>query len=186
MPRQHTLRPERPARGQPVIERKIKPDGTVRDYACTLLSLDRGLAVVEFVMSRGGAIFDTPIQVPPGSVSHGYFWARRPYNLYRMHDPGGRLIAHRFDAVADVRLGADVVSYRDLVLDWWVTRDDVIIEEDRDEFETLSAAGSLTARDIAVANAASYQVLSRYRHIIDEAAALERRLGLFPPLTPGH
>jgi hypothetical protein len=175
MARQHTPGGSAFARGAPVVERKIKPDGSVRDYACTLLLLQRGLAVVEFVMARGGAIFGTPIEVPPGSVSHGYFWAKRPYNLYRMREPHGRILAHRFDAVAGVRLGPDMVSYRDLALDWWVTPDDVIIEEDRDEFEALVRDSALPPSDIAAANEASFQVLSRYRHIIDEAAALERR-----------
>ncbi len=175
---QHTLAASAFARGAPVVERKIKPDGTVRDYACTLLLLQRGLAIVEFVMARGGAIFGTPIEVPPGSVSHGYFWARRPYNLYRMRDPQGRILAHRFDAVAGVRLSPSVIAYRDLALDWWVTPEDVVIEEDRQEFEALVRAGELSPSDAEVAMAASRQVLGRYRHIIDEAAALERKHSL--------
>lgn len=178
MARQHTPPADAPARGQPIIERKIKPDGTVRDYPCRLLHMSRGLAVVEFVMARGGTVFDTPIVVPPASVSHGYFWARRPYNLYRMRDSEGRIIAHRFDAVADVRISASVIFYRDLVLDWWVTPDGTIIEEDRDEFEALAVSGRLSPADIAAANAATHQVLSRYRHIIDEAAAIEKRLAI--------
>lgn len=178
MQRQHTLADDAPARGTPVIERKVKPDGTVRDYACTLLHLSASLAVVEFVMERGGTIFGTPIEVPPGSVSHGYFWTRRPYNLYRMRNPEGAIIAHRFDAVADVRLGREVISYRDLVLDWWVEPGNTIIEEDREEFEALTVAGRLPPDDVARANEATYRVLSRYRHIIEEVGRLERRLAI--------
>lgn len=126
-------------------------------------------------MLQGGVIFGTPIEVPPGSVSEGWFWTRRPYNLYRMRFADGSLLAHRFDAVADVRITDDTVEYRDLVLDWWVTKDDTIIEEDRDELEQLMAAGKLAARDVETANEAARQVLSRYRHIIDDVARFERR-----------
>jgi predicted RNA-binding protein associated with RNAse of E/G family len=164
-----------PARGQPIFERKIKADGTTREYACTLLHRQRGLVVVEFVMAKGGAIYGTPIEVPPGSVSYGFFWARRPYNLYRMRDPAGAIIAHRFDAVAAVRFGDGFVSYRDLILDWWVTPEDVLIEEDRDEYDAAIAAGTMSPDDAEAANAAAQQVYSRYRHIIDEAAAIEAR-----------
>jgi predicted RNA-binding protein associated with RNAse of E/G family len=162
----------------PILERKQKPDGTMREYGCTLVRLTPGLAVIEFVMAQGGSIFGTPIEVPPGSISHGYFWKRRPYNLYRMRRADGSLIAHRFDAVTDVRLSADAVEYRDLILDWWVLPDDTLIEEDRDEFDGLLAAGKIAPTDIAKAHEAERAVYSRYRHIIDDVVRLERKLGL--------
>jgi hypothetical protein len=175
---EHTPGEEALAIRAPIVERKLKPDGTVREYGCTLVRLDAGLAVIEFVMEKGGSIYGTPIEVPPGSVSHGYFWKRRPYNVYRMRRADGSLIAHRFDAVTDVRLAADAVEYRDLVLDWWVMADDTLIEEDRDEYDELIAAGKMTAADVARAHEAERAIYSRYRHIIDDVAALERRLGL--------
>jgi hypothetical protein len=175
---QHTIPPAPAANGPLVVERKIKSDGTVREYACELVHLDPALEIVRFHMAKGGVIFGTPIEVPPGSVSYGWFWARRPYNLYRMHTVDGRLIAHRFDAVADVLLSPAVIEYRDLVLDWWVAPDGTVIEEDRDEFDELLAAGQVSERDAAAAVEASRQVLSRYRHIIDEVEALERRFNI--------
>jgi len=163
--------------GRPVIlERKQKPDGTWREYECTLLHRDPGLVVVEFVMAKGGAIFGTPIEVPPGSYSHGWFWKRRPYNLYRMRRADGSLIAHRFDAVTDVQFDEGRVSYRDLVLDWWVLPDDTLIEEDREELDEMVAARLLSERDQAAANAAERAIYSRYRHIIDDVAKAEGRV----------
>lgn len=158
----------------PIIERKIKPGGEVREYPCTLLHMDTSLAVVRFVMARGGVITGTPVEVPPGSVSDGYFWKRRSFNAYRMRRADGSLIAHRFDAVADVRFSPEAVVYRDLALDWWVTPEGVIIEEDRDELDALVASGTLSPADVRAATNAAQQVLSRYRHIIDELAMLER------------
>ena len=126
-------------------------------------------------MTRGGGPPRLPVEVPAGSVSYGYFWARRPYNLYRWLDPQGKVIAHRFDAVADVRFGEDGLDYRDLILDWWALPDDTLLEEDRDELEDAIAAGAIAPADVARANEAARQVFSRYRHIIDEAVELERR-----------
>jgi predicted RNA-binding protein associated with RNAse of E/G family len=159
-----------------IVERKRKPDGTVREYACEFVMRSGGLMVVRFRMVKGGTIFGTPIEVPPGSVSYGYFWASRPYNLYRMFRADGSLM-RRFDAVTDVRLLDGAVEYRDLVLDWWVLPDDTIIEEDREEMEALSEIGVLSAEDVAKANRAAYQVLSRYRHVIDEAVEVEAARG---------
>ena len=175
---EHTpARPEA-AIGDPYLERKQKPDGSWREYRCTLLHREPGLVIVRFLMEKGGAIHGTPIEVRPGSVSHGYFWKRRPYNLYRMRGADHSLIAHRFDAVTDVHIGSTAVSYRDLVLDWWSLPNGAIFEEDRDELERLRASGDMTAADLALAEAAARQVWSRYRHIIDDAVNLERKLAL--------
>jgi predicted RNA-binding protein associated with RNAse of E/G family len=177
---EHTPPPESPAGRRTIIERKQKADGTIREYACVLLHMDGSVAIVEFLMAKGGAIYGTPIDVPPGSISHGYFWKRRDYNLYRMRDPGGAIIAHRFDAVADVRFADDAVSYRDLILDWWVTPTDELIEEDRDEFDAAVTAGTVSPGDLAATRRAEHAIYTRYRHIIDDVAKLERRLGTGP------
>ncbi len=157
------------------LELKLKPGGERRQYATELIHRARGFVLVRFHMLSGGGPPDLPVTVPPGSVSLGYFWSRRPYNLYRWRDPAGMLIAHRFDAVTDVEITPAAVTYRDLVLDWWVLPGDVLLEEDRDEFEALAAAGAFSDRDLAAAHAADRLVHARYRHILDEAARLERR-----------
>jgi predicted RNA-binding protein associated with RNAse of E/G family len=159
-----------------ITERKIGADGSVREYHCQLAASRRGLTVIRFDMPQGASVFGAPVDIPPGSVSYGWFWARKPYSLYRMFGPDGALLAHRFDAVASVRLGDDAVEYRDLVLDWWVLPDDTIVEEDRDELDALAAKGVLSPGDVAAANTAAHEVLSRYRHILDEVAALEAKL----------
>lgn len=159
----------------PFRERKRKADGTVHDYETELVHRDGRVAIVCFRMTTGGGPPRLPVQVPPGSISYGYFWARRPYNLYRMLDPEGRVLAHRFDAVSEVRISAEAVEYRDLALDWWVLPDETLLEEDRDELETALAEGTLSAKDGERAEEAARQVYSRYRHIIDEAEQLQRR-----------
>jgi predicted RNA-binding protein associated with RNAse of E/G family len=77
--------------------------------------------------------------------------------------------------VTDVRVTDDGVEYRDLLLDWWVLGDGTLTEEDRDEFDTAIADGSISGADIARAEDAARQIYSRYRHIIDEVEELERR-----------
>lgn len=164
-----------PAPVTAIIERKIKPDGTVREYRCELVSVNAALVVVRYVLVRGSAGFDVPAPFPPGSTSDGYFWLRKPYNLYRFRAPDGTVLAHRFDAVADVRYRPGVIEYRDLALDWWALGDDELREEDREEFDQLVAQGVLGGRDAKQAADAARQVFSRYRHIIDGAATIEAR-----------
>lgn len=159
----------------PFRERKQKADGSIHGYDTELVHRDGRVVIVRFRMTLGGGPPRLPIEVPPGSVSYGYFWARRPYNLYRMLDPEGRVLAHRLDAVSAVRIAAEAVEYRDLALDWWVLPDGTLLEEDRDELEAALAAGTLSPKDGERAEEAARQVYSRYRHIIDEAEQLQRR-----------
>ncbi len=157
------------------LEKKEKPGGKVLEYEVELVHRTATLAIVRFEMRQGGGPPRLPVEVPAGSVSYGYFWARRPYSLYRWRSPEGAILAHRLDAVTDVRITATEVAYRDLVLDWWVLPGDELLEEDRDELAELLASGTITAAEAERANEAARQVFSRYRHIIDEVAELERR-----------
>jgi hypothetical protein len=170
-----TLTGEPPASLPRYREVKVKPGGEQLTYETDLVHRDRTLVIVRFLMRVGGGPPRLPVEVPAGSVSYGYFWARRPYNVYRWLRADGTLIAHRFDAVAEVRIAEDSVRYRDLALDWWALPDGTLIEEDRDELEALAASGALSAADLDRANEAARQVFSRYRHIIDEVVALERK-----------
>ena len=180
MVRKHTPGGESHATGRPYLERKQKPDGSERTYACRLVYRAPALVVVRFTLEAGGEFFRTPIAIPAGALSDGWFWTARPYNLYRMRNPGGQVIAHRFDAVAGVLIGDHEVAYRDLALDWWDTPDGTLLEEDRDEYEALVLAGRLSLTDRAAAEDASRQVFSRYRHILEEVARREQKLRLWP------
>lgn len=162
------------------LERKEKPDGTVREYRCTLAYRRGALAVVRFPMQRGGAIFGTPVAIPHGSVSFGFFWSNRPYNLYRMLTAQGEVIAHRFDAITDVRIGRTELSYRDLVLDWWALSDGTLLAEDTDEFQQLVESGAMAPGDAERAREAARLVYGRYRHIIEQAEALLESAGIRP------
>jgi predicted RNA-binding protein associated with RNAse of E/G family len=162
-----------------MIERKLKPDGSVREYQCEAVHRSADLLVVRFVVAEPSA-YVTPIPLERGTISDGWFWRRRPYSLYRFHRPRGGVAAHRFDAVDRVEFDEDVVTYRDLVLDWWVLAGGEIVEEDRDELEELRAAGTLAASFYEGALRAAQTVLGRYRHILDEVETLERRLGITP------
>ena len=159
------------------MERKRKPDGSERRYRCELVHASASLVIACYVMRQGGEVFGTPIEIPPGSVSYGYFWRARPYTVYRMRD-GDRIVAHRFDAATGVRFHEGEVSYRDLALDWWLTPEGELIEEDRDEFEELREAGVFSAGDLAAVARAERVIASATERLLPELSALERRHGI--------
>lgn len=168
---------QRFAPGTPVREIKVRLDGSEVNFECELVALDSHLAVVLYVV-KAGSSFTTPVRLPPGSSSFGYFWPRRSYSAYRILDPAGTLLAHRFDAVTEVRISREEVRYRDLVLDWWVLPREGLREEDRDEYEEAMQAGNIPLPWQTRAEAATRRLRFGHRSIIREIEAIERRLQL--------
>jgi hypothetical protein len=60
-------------------------------------------------------VLPEPIEdVPAGATTLGFFWAVRPYDLYRFVSPE---LGYRFDVVTDVRIEPGRIEYLDLLLD---------------------------------------------------------------------
>jgi len=155
------------------VEHKLKPDGSLKRYECSLVYQHNELRVVSFTMSTGGTVYRTPISIPAGTVSYGYFWLRRPYNIYRMKFKG-QLIAHRFDAIGDLRFTNNSVHYRDLILDWWLTPEGDLIEEDREELENLLESKLFSDADAAKAEYAGKIISNNKRRILRELKVIEK------------
>jgi predicted RNA-binding protein associated with RNAse of E/G family len=105
-----------------------------------------------------------------GSVTYGFFWQGRHYTLYRFVGPDGRLIAHRFDVVDDVRISRRRVEYLDLALDLWVDPQGRVRVEDEDEVADFAARGLLSAERLALIERTRRYLVSRHRRIIERAA----------------
>jgi hypothetical protein len=129
-------------RRRQITETKRHLDGTSHRFRCELIALRPEVAIVLFRHWRGRSAGG--FRFPKGSRTYGFFWRRRAYSLYRMVGPSGRLIAHRFDVLEDVRLSEREVSYLDLLLDVWVAPDGTVTVEDDDEVEEYAARGLLS------------------------------------------
>lgn len=153
-----------------VTEVKRHLDGRVERFDCRLVARRPHLAVLRFdhraELRAGGFLF------PAGSRSYGFFWRRRPYQLYRMTGPDGRLIAHRFDVVEGVRLDEAEVSYTDLLLDLWVDPQGGSRVEDEDEVAAYARRGLLSTEQRARIERTRGLLLRRHAVIAREAARL--------------
>ena len=153
-----------------ITEVKRHIDGSAHRFDCELIALRPHVAIVLFRHACGRST--SGFHVPRGSRTHGFFWRRRPYSLYRMTAPGGRLIAHRFDVVEDARLSEREVSYLDLFLDIWVAPDGTVLVEDEDDVAEYARRGLLSkARRRRIARTRAL-LLRGHRRIEREAARL--------------
>jgi predicted RNA-binding protein associated with RNAse of E/G family len=154
----------------PILETKESLDGGSETFECTALHISRSLAMVRF---------DHPAErwvegffLPAGSYTIGFFWAHRSYNCYRFSGPDRRVIAYRFDVVDRVRICPDHVTYRDLLLDLWVSPAGAITIEDDDDVAAAVAAGSLDASQLTAIERTRALVMRQHRRIIAECESL--------------
>ena len=151
-----------------VTEIKRFLDGRQELFRCEGLAVGAREAVIRFQHREprtvGGFHF------PAGSVTYGFFWRGRHYILYRFVGPDGRLIAHRFDVVDEVRISRHRVEYLDLALDMWVDPDGRAWLEDEEEVAEYAARGLLSPQQLALVEQTRRHLAARYRRIIEGAA----------------
>ena len=153
-----------------ITEVKRHLDGSAERFDCELVLRRPHLVVVLFEHRRGRSTGG--FHIPRGSRTYGFFWRRRPYSFYRMAAPDGRVIAHRYDVVDDVRLGEHEVSYLDLLLDVWVAPDGAVRVEDEDEVAEYARHGLLSRAQRDRITRTRTLLLRRHRTIAREAARL--------------
>jgi predicted RNA-binding protein associated with RNAse of E/G family len=156
-----------------VSEIKRHLDGRIERFECLLLLRRPHVAVLRFdqkvAREADGFAF------PAGSRSYGFFWRRRPYLLYRMVDPAGRLIAHRFDAVEDMGLREGEISYTDLLLDIWIDALGNARVEDEGEVADCLRRGLLSLGQHQRIEHTRALLLRRHAVILREAERLLRQ-----------
>jgi hypothetical protein len=153
------------ATGQ-IVETKRTLDGRVQSFVCAGLLMSPRLAIVRF--DHGGERRAGGFHFPAGSYTLGFFWRGRAYNCYGIAGPDGAVIAHRFDVVDRVRISSDRVTYRDLLLDLWVSPSGDVQIEDEDEVHQAERDGLLTPAMLARIDRTRALLVRDHRRIVAE------------------
>lgn len=150
-----------------IQETKVTLDGLQQTFECGVIALSPRLVIVRFehpASRRAGEFL-----IPAGSITYGFFWPGRHYNLYRFTASDGSVIVYRFDVVDGVRITPGRVRYTDLLLDAWLTVTGDIRFEDEEEVAAAEAAGILSPRRRAII-ARTRRLLARaHARIVTEA-----------------
>ena len=152
-----------------ITEVKTTLAGESKEFACELLQRAPGEVVVVYRMPRDVQLEDVLLR--KGTLSLGYFWEDRPYNVYHWIDGGLDTVALYFNISDATRISADSVAWRDLAVDVLMTPDGRCRVLDEDELPAdLDAA--LRARIEAARDDLCRDPLS----LLDEYAKLSRSL----------
>ena len=95
--------------------------GTPRTFDCELLEKTAGRAIVIYRLPRETVI--EGIKMPPGTISYGYFWEQRNYNVYHFVDAKGQTLGLYFNISDSTHISDKQIYWRDLVVDLLVEAD---------------------------------------------------------------
>lgn len=98
-----------------ITEIKSTLDGKQHTFDCELVHHETGEAVIAYRMPRDLMLED--IALRKGTLSLGYFWERRPYNVYHWIDDALDTVALYFNIADNTRIGSREIEWRDLSVD---------------------------------------------------------------------
>jgi hypothetical protein len=112
-----------------ITEIKHTLAGGRQTFPCRLIARKPGEAVVLFISSAPVRIHD--VALPAGTVTFGYFWQNRDFNVYHWMAPDGATIAFYINLADGTRIEPETLAWRDLALDILVppASDPIVLDE---------------------------------------------------------
>ena len=113
-----------------ITEVKETLTGARKTFSCHVIERNEGAAVVLFVSRAPVRVHD--VELPAGTVTFGYFWTERDYNVYHWMSPDGATRAFYVNLSEGARLEGDVLTWRDLTVDILIppVGEPVVLDED--------------------------------------------------------
>jgi len=98
-----------------IIEVKETLSGARKSFSCRVLSRATDRLVVLFISDRTWRVAE--LELPAGTVTFGYFWSDRAYNVYHWMTSAGATLAHYVNLADRTSLGEAQLTWRDLAVD---------------------------------------------------------------------
>jgi predicted RNA-binding protein associated with RNAse of E/G family len=137
-----------------ITEVKETLAGTRKTFHCHVIDRDSRAIVVLFVSKAPVRVHD--VELPAGTVTFGYFWVDRSFNVYHWMAPGGGTLAFYVNLADGTVLEDDRLFWRDLTVDILVAPDGAAVVLDEDEVPL-----ALEAATRARIDQAKHDVLAR-------------------------
>lgn len=112
-----------------ITEIKETLAGTRKTFHCHVIDRQPGALVVLFVSKAPVRVHD--IDLPAGTVTFGYFWVERNFNVYHWMSPAGTTLAFYVNLSDGTRI-EDTLHWRDLTVDILIppVAEAVVLDED--------------------------------------------------------
>jgi len=154
----------------PILERKRKLSGQVKEFNCRVLHRQGPHLIVLFIAR--GAMNVHGVELAAGTATFGHFWSDRPYNVYHWLRPeDGRTLGTYVNLSADTEISDERLQWQDLIVDVLVSVDGRPTVLDEDEIPS-----DLPAPQRAQIAEAQARVLGELPQLLAELEQWRRRL----------
>jgi predicted RNA-binding protein associated with RNAse of E/G family len=147
------------------VKRLLAGDEVI--YECELIHIEEDFGILKYIFNKEFKIED--IIIHSGTVSYGFYWMNKPYNLYMWFDKS--ITAYYFNIADSIYLSRQKFVWRDLVVDVLVLPNGFIKVLDEEEIP-LSIDKSL--KDYI--ESGKKTILQNYKTIIQEANKMLEKL----------
>ncbi|MCP4875640.1 MAG: DUF402 domain-containing protein [Gammaproteobacteria bacterium] len=104
-----------------ITEIKTTLDGIRKEFECELLKHERDELIVIYRMREDVQLEDLLLR--KHTLSLGYFWEERNYNVYHWVDDNRQTLALYFNICDNTRISTNRIAWRDLTVDILITPD---------------------------------------------------------------
>ena len=151
-----------------ITEIKYRPGRKPESWTCDLIEIDAPKSArVRYLNDADVEIEGTLL--PAGTVTEAVYWSDRPYHVWKMTSPDGRLLGHRFDVCMNTFIWPQKIIWTDLGYDLWVPADGEARWQDVSEVEQMARMESLSYEDVALANDGRARLDAEWADVIREA-----------------
>ncbi|HXU81293.1 MAG TPA: DUF402 domain-containing protein [Polyangia bacterium] len=142
-----------------ITEIKETLAGTRKTFHCHVVDRQPGALVVLFVSKAAVRVHD--VDLPAGTVTFGYFWIDRGFNVYHWMSPTGTTLAFYVNLAEGTRI-EDTLHWRDLTVDILIPTLGPAVVLDEDEIplalDAATRARIERTRDDVLARAAALRL----------------------------
>ena len=143
-------------------------------FLCDLALREQDHIVLIYHASSAGRVAD--IDIAPGSTTIAHYWQSGGYVLWRMFAADRTHVGTLFHICANTDIQETSVSYDDLILDIWITPQEIARVLDEDELADAIKAGLVTNDEQSWIEKQKQIILADYSAIIDRIRTIETEI----------
>lgn len=150
-----------------ILEIVHSVNGDKRQYDCELLLIDEEKAVIKYIRERkhdiGVAI------LPRGGITKAIYWKNRNFNVLKMYSENKKLMGYYINICEAMQISKEQISWRDLVLDLWITDSGNTYWLDEDEVKKYKLLRLLSEEQLIIIQRTRQYLEKNYKDILLEA-----------------
>ncbi|MEM7126583.1 MAG: DUF402 domain-containing protein [Chloroflexota bacterium] len=148
-----------------IVEIKEKLNGKQQEFLCDVVHQERGWVIVLYHLEQAYQMEE--ILLPANTLSYGYFWSDRHYNVYHWVSPTGDTLGLYVNICDNTTITLNKITWRDLEIDLLIRPNGycTILDEDELPSDLSDTQRRLIERTTSLLSADPAALLEEIEHL---------------------